>query len=346
LLGSIFILRTMSLKIVLPMAGRGVRLRPHTWSRPKQLLTVAGRPFIRHVLDRLDKLPPALPREIVFITGPGGERLEEYLHTELHDRKVHFVFQPGPHGQSDALYRAREHLTGPLLMVFPDTLVETDLGFIEDRPSEAVVMVREVPDPEHFGIAQVSPDGRVQRIVEKPRSKDHRLAVAGYYYFPDGETLVDAIEEQLVKDIRTGDEFYLADAVNLLLEDGLPMRTGSVDTWYDGGTFAGLLETNAYLLENGRANFSEEVESDGARIIPPVFLNPSAVVEGSLIGPYVSIGAGCRIVNSVIENTIVEDGSEINACRLKDSLVGERVTLTGVTGIISAGDDSHFSSDL
>jgi glucose-1-phosphate thymidylyltransferase len=329
------------------MAGRGARLRPHTWSRPKQLLQVAGKPFLRHVLDRLDTLPGVLPREFVFITGPGGDGLEEYLRSDGPDRRSHFVYQADPFGQSHALYMAREHLAGPVLMVFPDTLIETDLGFLNDQQNEAVVWVREVTDPEHFGIAQTGPGGRVRQIVEKPRSKEHRQAVVGYYFFPDGEALADAIEEQLVNDIRPQGltEFYLAEAVNLLLDGGLVMRTQPVEAWQDGGTIAGLLETNAYLLERGSANFIEPVESDGARILPPVFIDPTAAVEGSLIGPNVSIGAGCRIVNSVVENSIVESGAALTACRLRDSLIGERAALTGVTGIISAGDDSVFTSE-
>jgi glucose-1-phosphate thymidylyltransferase len=336
-----------SLKIVLPMAGRGVRLRPHTWSRPKQLLQIAGKPFIRHVLDRLQTLPSTLPREYVYITGPGGDRLEEYLRGSFPDQKARFAYQPEPFGQSDALYRAREHLTGPLLMVFPDTLVETDLAFLGEHAAEgeAVAWVREVPNPGKFGIAQTGPDDRVRRIVEKPQDSAHRLAVVGYYFFPDGAALVDAIEEQLVKDIRIGEEFFLADAVNILLERGLVMRARLAGAWYDGGTVPGLLETNAYLLENGCANFHGTVELDGAAVVPPVFIDPSAAIEGSLIGPNVSIGAGCRVVNSVIENTIVEAGSTITASRLRDSLVGERVTLNGVTGIISAGDDSTWTQN-
>ncbi|HUF39664.1 MAG TPA: sugar phosphate nucleotidyltransferase [Anaerolineales bacterium] len=335
-------------KIVLPMAGRGARLRPHTWSRPKQLLTVAGRPMIDHVLDRLDSLPSTIPREFVFITGPGGDSLERYLRDSVPDRKAHFVYQSDPYGQSHALYMAREHLEGPLLMVFPDTLIETDLGFLGRSLDEAVVWVREVPDPEHFGIAQTDRSGRVRRVVEKPLTREHRQAVVGYYYFPDGGDLADAIEEQLVNDYRPNgvSEFYLAVAVNLLLARGLVMRSRPVSIWHDGGTVHGLLETNAYLLANGRANFSGPAESDGTRIVPPVFLDPSASVEGSLIGPNVSIGAGCRIVNSVIENSIVEAGAAITACRLEASLIGERAALSGLTGIISAGDDSFYSSDL
>ena len=306
---------------------------------------MAGQPFIRHVLDRLDSLPQTLPREFIYITGMHGGQIEDYLRRAYPEQKASFISQPEPFGQSHALYRAREHLTGPLLMVFPDTLAETDLYFLGAAPSEAAVWVREVPDPGSYGIARTGPDGRVRRIIEKPQTKDYRLAVVGFYYFPKAEALVDAIEEQLVTDLRTGEEFYLADAVNLLLDRGLVMRTQPVGAWHDGGTVAGLLETNAYLLENGHANFRRLVELDDGKIVPPVYIDPSAAVEGSVVGPNVSIGAGCTVVNSVIENTIVEAGSKITACRLWDSLVGERAMLSGVTGIISAGDDSFYSFD-
>lgn len=332
------------LKIVLPMAGLGTRLRPHTWSRPKQLLQVAGKPLLHHVLQSLHSLPPMLPREYIFITGHKGEQIRSFSAEAYPEMAVRYAEQHDLLGQSHALYQARQFIAGPVLLVFSDTLIETDLAFLAEPPAEALAWVRDVPDPRRFGVARLDAAGKVQEIIEKPSTLDYRMAVVGFYYFPDGEELVDAIEEQLVKDVRARGEFYLADAVNILLKRGLDMRTLPVRTWMDAGSVESLLETNAYLLENGQANFHKRADGDGLSIIPPVFIDPAAQVEGSVIGPYVSIGAGARIENSILRNTIVEDHADIQGCELTDSLVGQRGLLRGVRGIISIGDDSRVES--
>lgn len=326
------------------MAGQGARLRPHTWSRPKQLLQVAGQPLLQHVLDSLHTLPPMLPREFIFITGRLGEQIQAFAETAYPDWTIRYAHQQELLGQSHAVYQARQHLTGPVLLVFSDTLIETDLSFLSSPPDEALAWVREVPDPRRFGVAQAGPDGHVRKIIEKPAGTEYRQAVVGFYYFPSGSDLIDAIEEQLVRDIQTGSEYYLADAVNLLIQRGMQMRTHPAGAWLDAGTVPTLLETNAYLLDHGRANLRGTTGQDGVTIIPPVFIDPSAHLEGSVIGPHVSIGAGCRIENSILHNTIVEDHAVLEGCELADSLVGRNAKVRGVRGIISVGEDSFIES--
>jgi glucose-1-phosphate thymidylyltransferase len=322
------------------MAGFGSRLRPHTWSKPKQLLQLADQTLLDHVLDMLGTLPPALPRRYIFITGWHGDQIEAHMRLRHPRLPVEYVEQREMLGQSHAIWQARRLLAGPMLMVFADTLVETDLGFLADEKAGAVAWVREVPDPRKFGVARLDAHGRITRLIEKPAAVEDRLAIVGFYYFADSLALLDAIEEQLVRDVSLGGEYYLADAVNILLARGLVMRTEPVGAWLDAGKPETTLETNAWLLEHGRANFPGRREIDGITIDPPVYAPASASIEESVIGPRVSLGEGVRIRGSVIQNSIIEAGAEISGSRLRDSIVGRRAKVRGVNGIIQIGDDS------
>ena len=214
-----------TLKVVIPMAGLGTRLRPHTWSKPKQLVSVAGKAVLGHVLDMLATVPDRQNIELVNIVGYLGEQIEAYMHEHYPQLPAHYVVQENPKGQSHALYLAREFLHGPMLMIFADTLVETNLSFLDKESAGAVAWVKEVPDPRRFGVAEVGPDGWVRRLIEKPTEMDINLAVVGFYYFAHAEDVIAAIEEQMRRDIQIKGEYFLADAVNIMLEQGLKMRT-------------------------------------------------------------------------------------------------------------------------
>ncbi len=329
------------LTVVIPMAGLGTRLRPHTWSRPKPLVTVAGKAVLGHVLDMFTRLP-AEQLVFVFIVGYLGDQVPAYLQTHYPQFQAHFVEQKEQLGQSHALYLAREYLRGPVLMIFVDTIMEDDLGFLAQPPTEAIAWVKEVPDPRRFGVAVTDERGYVQRLIEKPDSMEHKLAVVGCYYFPKGEDLAEAVSNQLARDIKTKGEYYLADAINLMLEQGLPMRTRAVSTWLDAGTPDALLETNRYLLSNGRDN-TWETPRPGVTIIPPVFIHPEAVVEQAVIGPYVSIGAGAQVVRSVLRDAIVDDRAQVSDAILECSLVGRHARVQGRPQQLNIGDHTQIA---
>jgi glucose-1-phosphate thymidylyltransferase len=245
-------------------------------------------------------------------------------------------------GQSHALYLAREHLEGPMLMVFADTLIETDLSFLEYEEANIVAWVKPVPDPRRFGVADVDDNGWVTRLIEKPRSMDNNLAVVGFYYFDEGQRLVEAIEEQMRRDVQLKGEYFLADAINIMLENqDLKMRTKKVDIWLDAGTPDAVLETNQYLLEQGRDNSMEIAQREGVRVIPPVFVDPDAEIETCVLGPYVSIGPGCKIRGSVIQNAVIEDNSIVENIILKDSLIGENTRVSGQAVRVNLGDETR-----
>lgn len=328
-----------TLKIVIPMAGFGTRLRPHTWSRPKQLLTLADKSVLAHVIDMFSTLPDPENIEFIFIVGYLGDKVETYMNEHHPEVDVKYVVQEEMRGQSHAIYLTREYLSGPMLMVFADTLIETDLSFMADEENDMVAWVKPVPDPRRFGVTEIGEDGLVTRIIEKPRDVSNNLAVVGFYYFKDSDALIQAIEKQMEQGQQLKGEFYLADAVNIMLAEGAKMRTERVQIWLDAGTAEAVLETNRYLLKNGHDNSAEVSAADGLTIVPPVFIHPSAKVETSVIGPYASIGPDCTVNHSVLRDTIVEQGAQITGASLEYSLIGENTVVDGGPKNLNIGDN-------
>ena len=325
------------------MAGYGKRLRPHTWSRPKQLLTLAGKTVIEHVLDTFSSLPEDMEIEYVFIVGYLGDKIKAYMAEEHPDTTVHFVVQDEMRGQSHAIYLAKDYIDGPMIMVFADTLIETNLGFLEEEKSDVVAWVKPVPDPRRFGVAEVGKDNLVTRLIEKPKAMDNNLALVGFYYFKKGQDLIQAIEKQIEQQVQLKGEFFLADAINIMLEDGKSkMRTEKVPVWLDAGTFEAMLSTNRYLLEHGHDNSDKAAQRIGVHVIPPVFIHPEAEVESSVIGPHTTVEAGCKIKSSVIHNSIIEKGSQVEDVLLNGSLIGQNTAVKGGSTSINVGDNTEI----
>lgn len=328
------------LKIVIPMAGLGTRLRPITWSRPKQLVTLAGKTVLEHVLSTFDSLPDPGNVEYIFIVGYLGEKIEAYMQENYPDLNVRYVVQEDMRGQSHAIYLAREYLQGPMLMVFADTLIETDLSFLDKEEMDIVAWVKPVPDPRRFGVTEIGDDGLVTRLIEKPKDMHNNLAVVGFYYFKHSENLIAAIETQIEQNTQLKGEFFLADAVNIMLERGARMRTQRVDVWLDAGTPDAVLESNHYLLEHGRDNSTTVDCKDGLTLLPPVYIHPSAKVKCSVIGPYASIGANCVVENCLISDSILESDSQVSNIVLENSLIGQKASVKGSPNHLNVGDNS------
>ena len=334
-----------TLKIVIPMAGFGTRLRPHTWSRPKQLMSLAGKTVLEHVLDQFKSLPADLDIEYIFIVGYLGEKIEAFMDKEYPDLNVKYVVQAEMRGQSHAIYLAKEYLSGPMLMVFADTLIETDLSRLGQEEIDAIAWVKPVPDPRRFGVTEIGDNGLVTRLIEKPKEMHNNLAIVGFYYFKHSEELIAAIETQIEQNKQLKGEFFLADAVNIMLERGTKMSTQRVDIWLDAGTPEAVLDTNHYLLDHGKGNATEPPQKNGVTIIPPVFIHPEAEVKASVIGPYTSIGAGCKVNNAIIAESILEDGSQVSNVVLENSLVGQSAVVTGCPNSLNVGDNSAINFD-
>ncbi len=331
------------LTVVIPMAGFGKRLRPHTWSRPKQLLSLAGKTVIEHVLDTFNTLPGDIQIEYVFIVGYLGDKIKSFMLEEHPDVSVHFVIQEEMRGQSHAIYLAKDYIDGPMIMVFADTLIETDLAFLDKEKSDVVAWVKPVPDPRRFGVAEVDKNNRVIRLIEKPKAMDNNLALVGFYYFKDGRDLILAIEKQMDQKVQLKGEFFLVDAINIMIDHGKSkMRTEKVSVWLDAGTYDAMLSTNRYLLDHGHDNSEKAAQRMGTCIIPPVYIHPEAEVESSVIGPYATVEAGCKVLGSKIKNSIVERGSQVEDVILDGSLVGQNTSIKGSSTTINIGDDTEI----
>lgn len=303
----------MKFKAVVPAAGEGRRLKPHTHTTPKILLHVAGKPIIGHIMDRL---LPAEPAEVCVVVGAQGDKIRSYLE-ENYSCRFSFVTQEDPRGLGDAVYRARPLFAGePILVLLGDTIVDIDMSEMVGPGN--VIGVKGVPDPRRFGIVELAGD-RVSRLVEKPEKPSSNLAIVGVYFLQDSARLFAAIERLIADNRTTRGEYQLTDALQLLLEDGLVMKTRQIEHWLDCGTREAMIETNRHLLTRD-GYFKPRPDTV---VIPPVYIHDSAKISSSVIGPNVSIGADAEVRCCVIRDTIVNDRVLVEHALLEDSILGE-----------------------
>jgi glucose-1-phosphate thymidylyltransferase len=324
------------MKLVIPMAGFGSRMRPHTWTRPKPLLPLAGKPMLAHVLDVFGELPI---EEYVFIVGWLGDQIRDYV-MENYRAPAHFVEQKELIGQAHALWLAREYMDGPLFTFFVDTLFfGADFSGLDAPGLDGVIYTKEIDDPRRFGAVQVDADGHAIHLVEKPSSVDNKQVMIGLYYFRDGAALADACEELMRLGRQTKGEYYESDAVNVMIDRGLHFETREVDRWLDTGKPETTLHANRYLLGNGHNN-SDRVRAPGSVIVPPVNIAPDAVIEDAIIGPHVHIGKGARISGAIVRNSIIDARAVVQDIFLEGSLVGENAQIVGEPSRMNIGDSA------
>ncbi len=321
------------MKLIIPMAGFGTRMRPHTWSKPKPLINVAGKPFLGHLLDRF---APLDVDELIVIYGWLGDQIKEYLNAHYSDLKVQFVEQKELKGQSHAIWLAREHLHGDGIIVYVDTFFETDWEALDDNQADGVAFIKEVQDPRRFGVVQVNEEGFITRFIEKPTSLEDKKVVVGLYWIRELEWLVRAIEKQMRDGRMLKGEYFLADAFQVMIEQGARLRTHAVKVWQDTGKPETTLHANRYLLEHGCDN-STQVHAPRGVIVPPVYVAPDAKIENAVVGPYASVVAGAVIRNAVVRNSIIEAGAVVEDVFLEGSLIGEKAHVKGTPMRLNIG---------
>ncbi len=328
------------IQIVIPMAGFGSRLRPLTWSKPKPLIDIAGKTALDYLLSEFTSLEQVFELEYIFIIAPNGWQIKTFMEMHYPDVSCQYVVQEEMKGQSHAIFLAKEKIHGPMLMTFSDTIIEGDLSFLENEKSDGIAWVQWNPEPQRFGVAITDSTNQVERFIEKPPTDEHKLVIVGFYYFREGKDLISAIDEQIRENISLKNEFYIADAINILINHGAKFTTKETKLWLDTGVPETVISSNRYFLEHGNANSEKASQRTGVSIIPPVYIAEDAVVEHSSIGPYVSVSGGCEIRNSVIENSIIGEKTTISNLVMKDSMIGQKVKLEGDAKRFFIGDNS------
>ncbi len=321
------------MKVIVPVAGVGTRLRPHTYSLPKPLLNVAGKPVLAHVLDPTLVLDPD---EVIFVVGYKGEDIQAFVE-DNYSFKAKFIEQDKLLGLGYALNLALEEVDDePVMIVLGDTIVESDLQAMVEA-GDFVLGLRQVEDPSRFGIAQVE-NGVVVKLEEKPENPKSNLALIGLYYFKKPRLLKKALEEIVKSGKTTKGEIQLTDALEMMINDGITFHTYQVQGWYDCGKKETMLDSNHKLLE--KLDPPEPIE--GSILIPPVYVAPGAQIINCVLGPNVSVAEDTTITNCVIRNTIVGRETTITNMVIENSLVGNQVSLVGESRVVNIGDASVF----
>jgi glucose-1-phosphate thymidylyltransferase len=328
------------MKVIIPLAGKGTRLRPHTHLVPKPMLKVAGRPVMSYVMDDVMKLGNI--EQVVYITGHLKDKVESYALINYPVPSV-FVEQAVQDGTAGAVNLALPYVNGPVMIIFVDTIFDTDLSIVNTTDADGVIWVKEVEDYQRFGVVVTDADGHMTRIVEKPNTPVSKRANIGLYYIRNWQLLAEGIAHTLRQPANKG-EFYLTDAFQYMIDHGAKIKVVDVEGWYDAGKLDTLLETNQAMLEQ-RGLARVPAGFSGATIIPPVYIEDGASASNATIGPNVSLGKGSKVVGSSIRNAVIGDDCTITNSVLHDSMLGNGVVLTGVRGQMTLGDHAEFVAD-
>jgi glucose-1-phosphate thymidylyltransferase len=323
---------------VIPLAGKGTRLRPHTHTTPKPLLRVGGQPVMSYILDDLLALGV---HEGVFITGHLKEKVEQYMHAQYPDFVVHYVEQPIQDGTAGAVKLAEPFIDEDMLIIFVDTLFDADLSLATRLPDDlaGVIWAKEVEDYQRFGVIIKDEHGNMRKIVEKPKEPVSKLANIGLYYIRDWKLLFEGIHHTMSQPPGASGEYYLTDAFQYMIDHGAKIRVEPVTGWYDCGQVETLLDTNRHLLQTGRAQ--SPLDGKNVRIVQPVRIAPDVKLENATVGPNVSIEAGSDLIDVSVRDSILGVGVKIRNADLHDSLIGDHVTVDSVNGRVNLGDHSE-----
>lgn len=323
------------MQVVIPLAGKGTRLRPHTHLVPKPLLNVAGRPVMDWVMDTLSSVPVT---ELIFVTGHLKEQVEAYV-SGRYGVPCHYIEQKVQDGTAGAINLARPLVRGPILIVFVDTVFEADLTIIDRSDADGIIWAREVEDYQRFGVVVTDAAGYMTQIVEKPREPVSKLANIGLYFIRDVEALWRGIDHVLASPRNQG-EYFLTDAFQHMIEHGRRILTAEAGGWYDCGKLETLLETNEILLRKGAARHGEY---PGCTIREPVLIEDGVHIERSIIGPNVTVMRGTTIRDCELSHLLVGSNCQLVRSCLDRSMLGDHVVIRDFRGAASLGDHSELT---
>jgi len=333
------------MKIIVPMAGRGSRLRPHTLTVPKPLIPIAGKPIVHRLVEDIAKVLNQDIEEIAFIIHESfGKKVEEDLIAiaEKLGSKGTIYYQNEALGTGHAIMCAKDSLSGPAVIAYADTLIRANFNL--DQSADSVIWVKQVDQPEAFGVINLNEANEIVELVEKPKEFVSDLAVIGIYYFKDVGVLKNELQSVLDNNIIHGGEYQINDGIKQMMAKGMKFVPGEVDEWMDCGNKEVTVETNSRMLgflhEDGENLVAESVRLENATVIPPCYIGEDVAVINSVIGPNVSLGKGTHVANSKIQNSLIQTHAHIKNAQLNNAMIGNHVNFDGDFTSISLGDYS------
>jgi len=323
------------MKVIIPLAGKGTRLRPHTHITPKPMLKIAGKPVIDYVMEDLQRLGNV--EQVIYITGHLKDKVELYARAKYPFDAV-FIEQEVQDGTAGAVALAKPYVDQPVFIIFVDTIFDADLSVVNRSDADGIIWVKTVDDYQRFGVVVTDSDGHMTKIVEKPSTPISKRANIGLYYIKNWKLLYEGIDWTLKQPKNKG-EFYLTDAFQYMIDHGAKIKVIDVEGWYDAGEQGTLLETNRTILDKGRARRPTSVPA-GVTVIDPVYVEDDVTLAASTIGPNVSIGSGSRVEGSELRDTIVGTGTMISNSTLTGSMIGDSAVIDGARGQLNISDHS------
>ena len=330
------------MRIIVPMAGMGKRMRPHTLTVPKPLIPIAGKPIVQRLVEDIAKVCGEPVQEVAFIIGRFGAEVEKSLVqiAESVGAQGSIHYQDEPLGTAHAILCAKDALTGPVVVAFADTLFKAD--FTLDSSVPGTIWVQRVDDPKPFGVVKLNEQGQITDFVEKPQEFVSDLAIIGIYYFQDGEYLRDELQYLLDNNIKDKGEFQLTNALENMKNKGTTFVPGRVTEWLDCGNKDATVYTNQryleYLQERGENLVAGSAKITNSVLIPPVYVGEGAIITDSVVGPHVSLGNQANVRGSVISNSIVQQSATLLHANVTNSMVGNHATVAGTPNDLSLGD--------
>jgi glucose-1-phosphate thymidylyltransferase len=326
--------------VIIPVAGVGTRLRPHTYSQPKPLIPVAGKPILGFIIDRMVK---AGFRDYIFVIGYLGEKIESYVREHYPELNCQFVVQNKREGLGHAISLTRP-LIAPgesLFIVLGDTIFEADIESVMAMPESALGLKR-VDDPRDFGVAEVDEDLRITRVIEKPSIPKSNLALVGLYKIRESEQLFAALEQMMLHGYKTQGEYHLTDALMMMIKDGIVFNGFKIQNWYDCGKKEILLETNAILLKKLHPQGQHQHHYPNTILIEPVSIAPGCDIRDSIIGPNVTLGENTSVHYSILRQSIIGNDATIDDVVLLDSVIGSDTVIKGMSQSLNIGDNTEI----